>query len=1226
MTVDKTIKATRSKTRAKLLKTRAKRLKTRSKRLKTRSKRLKTRSKRLKTRSKRHKTRSKRLKTRSKRLKTRSKRHKTSAKRSKTNIQRGGSLEELFKPIHKSYTSRFDGLNDLNKIKSQSGPFIRIKNIDLVGSNSRFTVFNQNALSFYNLCSIGERNRSAESDAAEGHCAESTMKLYILEKDYLQMTSSELKMELARYKLSNHEVDGIYNEILPFKEAVAVADKLLIDNLRTQLNDKLIDKHGKKNEGEITKIVDSIIARINSIMNYTVEYDKPYDERSVLDEIRSIIHEVRVVLNYQTIHALLTERDKHVKAKQTYIQTITGKYVPPRYLIFYDSAEGLMEPIRGIIPLRNIIPLHKLTISAPSAPIVSSLGKTLWNHISSSGKLWWDQKTMVLGYFLQSMNDYKRSDIPYIELAKGILAEYPTYTWPPAETYPPQLKTSKINFAKAVSILILWKTRGRSSGTALTGPPLNKRVKYHYDEPPTDPFRFIKDAFYFSYYTTPLPKRVGTDISAYEHTTDPYTDPNITTCRVSCLEGDDFYDSLMQLALDDYNRRPMLEPEAPEEPVYTTICDYLYGGPSPGTDDYPSGYQYDKVPLNLTGQFNVENIKEQVIAAHKAYMTTTLDNVIICQKNKDSGSADAAESCSPTTIMSTKGQTFDDQGPLPPGWKTRMDPVKNRRCYYNRGTKQTQWTRPYNDFTRVLCDTFISIEGGAAGDTLFGHTREYISLYLLAYWYGLNPFTLNPLVHEQVVGEPEDISADAKAISADAKAISDKYYSDNYKIGDDIHLIAVKNKIINSSWFTDIKDYKIYITMTDKIGKHYMITDSGVDWVVKELVVKEMDVIDPTVMFTDYQLHTYWMEGNETAEANVLSDILNKPIEISQVHYKINYIKMKPCTERFPFYIDQHITETDQCFKLHNIVNRHNDPILGFKHHKLFLYGSLYGEEGVQLFYRSELEDAVDEADKQARVRMAKIVEEMKKLEEEEAGLEGAGGGATAEIDAEIDAEIEVIAKYRTDLVVEYDKHVKGLSSRKNIRDENRRAEKVRNLEKIAKARAEKVLNLAKGEKARLRMREAKNVKVAQQQQDALAAAGIDTAALAALAADVPEVDARLAADATLEAAKEEKEAKTRLEASARQAARLELAAGKEVVKEQMKVWAHPDKWAEWVEEPEMMQYIHLSAADLVDIADTKEVAYHFVEEATEIDNDVEKRAKLLDVILDDIKHPGNDM
>ena len=44
--------------------------------------------------------------------------------------------------------------------------------------------------------------------------------------------------------------------------------------------------------------------------------------------------------------------------------------------------------------------------------------------------------------------------------------------------------------------------------------------------------------------------------------------------------------------------------------------------------------------------------------------------------------------------MSANGQTFDDQGPLPPGWKTRMDPVENRRCYYNRGTNQTQWTRP----------------------------------------------------------------------------------------------------------------------------------------------------------------------------------------------------------------------------------------------------------------------------------------------------------------------------------------------------------------------------------------------------------------------------------------------------------------------------------------------------------------------------------------------------
>ena len=44
--------------------------------------------------------------------------------------------------------------------------------------------------------------------------------------------------------------------------------------------------------------------------------------------------------------------------------------------------------------------------------------------------------------------------------------------------------------------------------------------------------------------------------------------------------------------------------------------------------------------------------------------------------------------------MSTKGQTFDDIGPLPAGWKTRMDPAKNRRCYYNRATKQTQWVRP----------------------------------------------------------------------------------------------------------------------------------------------------------------------------------------------------------------------------------------------------------------------------------------------------------------------------------------------------------------------------------------------------------------------------------------------------------------------------------------------------------------------------------------------------
>ena len=52
--------------------------------------------------------------------------------------------------------------------------------------------------------------------------------------------------------------------------------------------------------------------------------------------------------------------------------------------------------------------------------------------------------------------------------------------------------------------------------------------------------------------------------------------------------------------------------------------------------------------------------------------------------------------------VSTKGQTFDDLGPLPPGWKTRMDPVKNRRFYYNRGTNQTQWTRP-KDPNSLLC-------------------------------------------------------------------------------------------------------------------------------------------------------------------------------------------------------------------------------------------------------------------------------------------------------------------------------------------------------------------------------------------------------------------------------------------------------------------------------------------------------------------------------------------
>ena len=168
----------------------------------------------------------------------------------------------------------------------------------------------------------------------------------------------------------------------------------------------------------------------------------------------------------------------------------------------------------------------------------------------------------------------------------------------------------------------------------------------------------------------------------------------------------------------------------------------------------------------------------------------------------------------------------------------------------------------------------------------------------------------------------------------------------------------VKNKIINSSWFTDIKDYKIYITMTDGEGKHYMITDSGSEWVVKEMVVQEMDAIDPTVMFTDSQLHTYWMEGTKTDEAKALSDILNKHIEISRVHYKINYIKMKPSKGRYPSYFEHHKTPSDQCFILTKMIVRQDD-ILG-KKNQIFRYGTVIGNEA-QVFYDTDLEDELED-------------------------------------------------------------------------------------------------------------------------------------------------------------------------------------------------------------------------------------------------------------------------
>ena len=41
-----------------------------------------------------------------------------------------------------------------------------------------------------------------------------------------------------------------------------------------------------------------------------------------------------------------------------------------------------------------------------------------------------------------------------------------------------------------------------------------------------------------------------------------------------------------------------------------------------------------------------------------------------------------------------RGATSDEHGPLPPGWKTKVDPKKNRRFYYNRERDVTSWHRP----------------------------------------------------------------------------------------------------------------------------------------------------------------------------------------------------------------------------------------------------------------------------------------------------------------------------------------------------------------------------------------------------------------------------------------------------------------------------------------------------------------------------------------------------
>ena len=61
-----------------------------------------------------------------------------------------------------------------------------------------------------------------------------------------------------------------------------------------------------------------------------------------------------------------------------------------------------------------------------------------------------------------------------------------------------------------------------------------------------------------------------------------------------------------------------------------------------------------------------------------------------------------------------KGLTYDELGPLPAGWKTRMDPVKDRRCYYNRATKQTQWHRPKAEGEASRSSTSSSAEANEA--------------------------------------------------------------------------------------------------------------------------------------------------------------------------------------------------------------------------------------------------------------------------------------------------------------------------------------------------------------------------------------------------------------------------------------------------------------------------------------------------------------------------------
>merc|ERR1719230_538343 len=50
-----------------------------------------------------------------------------------------------------------------------------------------------------------------------------------------------------------------------------------------------------------------------------------------------------------------------------------------------------------------------------------------------------------------------------------------------------------------------------------------------------------------------------------------------------------------------------------------------------------------------------------------------------------------------------RGETSDEHGPLPSGWKTKLnrDVDPPRRMYYNRGTGKTSWSRPVDADARA---------------------------------------------------------------------------------------------------------------------------------------------------------------------------------------------------------------------------------------------------------------------------------------------------------------------------------------------------------------------------------------------------------------------------------------------------------------------------------------------------------------------------------------------